>query len=80
IEQARNVCQTTIVQDAWARGQSLVVHGWFYGLHDGLLHDLRMTVAGAADMASAYDTALAAVHQRHAVPGPAAEGGAVPWA
>ncbi len=66
IEQARNVCQTTIVQDAWARGQSLVVHGWFYGLHDGLLHDLRMTVAGPGDMASAFDNALAAVQRRHA--------------
>ena len=66
IEQARNVCQTTVVQDAWARGQSLVVHGWFYGLHDGLLHDLRMTVAGPADMTEAFDAALASVHARHA--------------
>ena len=73
IEQARNVCQTTVVQDAWARGQSLVVHGWFYGLHDGLLHDLRMPVAGPADMASAFDAALAAVHARHVAP-PAAPG------
>ena len=69
IEQARNVCQTTIVQDAWARGQALVVHGWFYGLHDGVLHDLRMTVAGPADMAEAFDNALAAVQLRHAAPG-----------
>ena len=37
IEQAANVCLTTIVQDAWARGQSLAVHGWIYGLRDGLL-------------------------------------------
>ena len=65
IEQARNVCQTTVVQDAWARGQELVVHGWFYGLHDGLLQDLTMTVAGAADMATAFDKAVAAVHARH---------------
>lgn len=65
IEQARNVCQTTVVQDAWARGQELVVHGWFYGLNDGLLQDLTMTVAGAADMATAFDKAVAAVHARH---------------
>jgi carbonic anhydrase len=65
IEQARNVCQTTIVQDAWGRGQELVVHGWFYGLHDGLLQDLKMTVGAAAEMTTAYDTALAAVHARH---------------
>ena len=66
IEQARNVCQTTIVQDAWARGQELVVHGWFYGLHDGLLRDLKMTVADPAEMASAFDRAVAAVYARHA--------------
>jgi len=65
IEQARNVCQTTIVQDAWARGQEVVVHGWFYGLHDGLLQDLKMTVASPADMAPAFEQALKAVHARH---------------
>jgi carbonic anhydrase len=66
IEQARNVCQTTIVEDAWARGQELVVHGWFYGLHDGLLKDLDITVAGPAHMANAFDEAIAALHARHA--------------
>jgi carbonic anhydrase len=64
IEQARNVCQTTIVQDAWARGQALVVHGWFYGLHDGLLQDLRITVSDPAEMAGAFDDAVAALHAR----------------
>ena len=64
IEQARNVCQTTIVQDAWARGQELVVHGWFYGLHDGLLQDLKMTVSGPAEMSVAFDHAVAALHAR----------------
>ena len=68
IEQARNVCQTTIVQDAWARGQELVVHGWFYGLHDGLLQDLRITVPGAGAMARAFDEAIAALHARRAAP------------
>ena len=43
IEQVENVCQTTIVQDAWARGQELAVHGWIYGLADGLLRDLMVT-------------------------------------
>jgi carbonic anhydrase len=43
IEQARNVCGTTIVQDAWARGQELSVHAWIYGLTDGHLHDLAFT-------------------------------------
>ena len=67
VEQARNVCQTTIVQDAWARGQEIVVHGWFYGLGNGLLQDLKMTVAGADELAAAYDRAIAAVHGRYAV-------------
>ena len=67
IEQARNVCQTTVVQDAWARGQELVVHGWFYGLHDGLLQDLKVTVPGAAEMATAFDEAISALHARRAV-------------
>ena len=40
VEQALNVCQTTVVQDAWQRGQEIVVHGWVYGLHNGLLKDL----------------------------------------
>jgi carbonic anhydrase len=69
IEQARNACQTTIVQDAWARGQELVVHGWFYGLHNGLLQDLQITVAGAAEMSAAFDFAVAAVQRRYASPG-----------
>ena len=72
IEQARNVCQTTIVQDAWARGQELVVHGWFYGLHDGLLQDLKMTVSGPAEMAAAFDAAVAAMHARRAASASAA--------
>jgi len=44
IEQVANVCQTTIVRDAWDRGQDLAVHGWIYGLKDGLLRDLNVTV------------------------------------
>jgi carbonic anhydrase len=46
IEQASNVSRTTIVRDAWARGQKLAVHGWIYGLHGGLLKDLEVTVTG----------------------------------
>jgi carbonic anhydrase len=44
IEQANNVCLTTIVQDAWARGQALTVHAWVYGLHDGKIRDLGISV------------------------------------
>jgi len=66
IEQARNACQTTIVQDAWARGQELVVHGWYYGLYDGLLQDLQITVADPAQMSEAFERAVAGVHGRYA--------------
>ena len=59
IEQVVNVCQTTVVRDAWGRGQELTVHGWIYGLQDGLLRDLKMTVCGADDMTSAYGAAVA---------------------
>ncbi|HEU0053859.1 MAG TPA: carbonic anhydrase, partial [Longimicrobium sp.] len=44
IEQAKNVCKTTVVREAWARGQELAVHGWAYDLQDGLLRDLDVTV------------------------------------
>jgi carbonic anhydrase len=50
-EQVVNTAQTTIVQDAWERGQPLTIHGWVYGLHDGLLRDLGMSVAGPDDLA-----------------------------
>jgi carbonic anhydrase len=50
-EQVVNVCQTTIVQDAWDRGQQVSVHGWVYGLQDGLLNDLEITVGAAHELA-----------------------------
>jgi carbonic anhydrase len=73
VEQALNACQTTIVQDAWARGQDLVIHGWFYGLSNGLLQDLHMTVSGPAEMSTTYERAVAAVRARYSpgVPGEA---------
>jgi carbonic anhydrase len=52
IEQAINVCQTTIVQDAWRRDQPLTVHGWIYGLTDGLLRDLGICVSDVAELAA----------------------------
>lgn len=61
IEQAANVCATTVVQDAWARGQSLAIHSWIYGLHDGLLRDLKMTPNSAASVESCYQEAVAAL-------------------
>ena len=49
IEQVRNVGRTTIVQSAWARGQEVVVHGWIYGLEDGLLRDLGCSLSGSLE-------------------------------
>ena len=59
IEQVANVCQTTIVQDAWTRGQELHVHGWIYGIDDGLLRDLGFTATSLAQAAKGYRRALA---------------------
>ncbi|NBX55289.1 MAG: carbonate dehydratase [Betaproteobacteria bacterium] len=64
LEQARNVCHTTVVNDAWQRGQSLVVHGWVYGLHNGLLQDMAVTADGPEEVPQAHERALRALHQR----------------
>jgi carbonic anhydrase len=58
VEQVRHVCQTTIVSDAWQRGQPLSVHGWIYDLRDGLLRDLQCTVEGPEEISLAYAQAL----------------------
>jgi carbonic anhydrase len=59
IEQARNVCQTTIVRDAWARGQTLSIHSWIYSLRDGLLRDLEFTVSAGDEVLDRYPRAVA---------------------
>ena len=61
IEQVVNVCQTTVMTDAWARGQNVTVHGWVYGIHDGLLQNLQIGVGSLADLEAAYKTAVDAV-------------------
>ncbi len=58
IEQVRNVCRTTIVRDAWDREQPLAVHGWIYGLRNGLLRDLAVTAENAAECDERYAAAL----------------------
>lgn len=65
VEQATNVCRTTVVQDAWARGQELVVHGWFYGLKDGLLQDVGLKVRRPDEVAEAHAQAIASVKRRY---------------
>lgn len=61
IEQVVNVCQTTIVQDAWARGQALSVHGWCYSLLDGRVNDLGLGVSSTDELQSSYDDAIARI-------------------
>ncbi len=52
--QVANVCHTTIVQDAWRRGQPLAIHGWIYDLKDGLLRDLDLVVESTEQIPEAY--------------------------
>ena len=61
IEQVINVAQSTVLQDAWSRGQTVSLHGWVYGVHDGLLQDLHMTVAGAGGLDTLYEASIRAV-------------------
>ena len=70
IEQALHVTQTTVMRDAWSRGQEVSVHGWIYGLRDGRLRDLHVSAASAGEAARMYDTAVhRGIGDRHAPPG-----------
>lgn len=60
IEQVLNVSRTTVMQNAWARGQELAVHGWIYGIKDGLLRDLNICITNQNELASAYEKAVTA--------------------
>jgi carbonic anhydrase len=59
IEQVANVCQTTIARDAWERGQELTVHGWIYGIQDGLLRDLNASASGNGEATGMHARAMA---------------------
>ena len=61
IEQVVNVCQSTVLQDAWARGQKISVHGWVYGVHDGLLQDLHISVSGVEGLEALYLASVEAI-------------------
>jgi carbonic anhydrase len=58
IEQVMNVCQTTVAREAWDRGQNLTVHGWVYGLSDGIVRDLKMSISAHEQAQQAYCSAL----------------------
>jgi carbonic anhydrase len=59
IEQALNVCQTTVVRDAWQRGQPVTVHGWIYDIQDGLLRDLGLSATDGDGATRQYEAACA---------------------
>jgi carbonic anhydrase len=61
IEQVVNVAQSTVLQDAWSAGQEVTLHGWVYGVHDGLVQDLHMTVARTDNLETLYSEAVSGV-------------------
>ncbi len=61
IEQVVNVAQSTVLQDAWMRGQPVSLHGWVYGIHDGLLKDMHITVSANDNLDTLYRAAIAVV-------------------
>ncbi len=61
VEQVLNVAQSTVLQDAWSRGQDVTLHGCVYGLHDGLLQNLHMRITGNDGIESIYREAIAAI-------------------
>jgi len=64
VEQVVNVCETTVVQDAWARGQYVAVHSWIYGLTDGKLGNLGMCVQSPEELAASYSEAVESIKHR----------------
>jgi carbonic anhydrase len=64
VEQVRNLARTTIVRDAWARKQSLTLHGWIYGIEDGLLRNLHLDLSAESDTRSVTRKAFAAIDVR----------------
>lgn len=58
LEQVLNLSETTIMHDAWARGQEVTLHGLIYGLQDGILHDLNMPVSTDSELLSRYEAAV----------------------
>jgi carbonic anhydrase len=66
IEQVENLCQTTVLEDAWARGQQVSVHGWVYSLLDGRVRELGMDVSNSQELGAVYSEAVARVGRRTA--------------
>jgi carbonic anhydrase len=67
VEQVLNVAQSTVLQDAWLRGQDISLHGWVYGVHDGLLKDLQLTVNATNGLEAKYRAAVGRIAQAQRV-------------
>lgn len=65
IEQTYELCRTKVIREAWGRGQAVSVHGWIYGIQDGLLQEVIPEVSRLADVDQVYDVALTAVTQKY---------------
>lgn len=77
VEQVMNICHTTVLREAWSRGQSVTVHGWVYGLKDGLAHDLNMSVDSHSAVHAAYDAAIERLQRKYMEPIISGAGGTV---
>ena len=64
VEQVVNVCHSTVMKDAWARGRVVTVHGWIYGVHDGLLQDLLVSVSSPQQLQELHQAAISHVFKR----------------
>jgi carbonic anhydrase len=65
IEQVMNVCHSTVLKDAWQRGHAITVHGWIYGVHDGLLVDLQVGAGSLTQLEALYEVAVAQVFKKN---------------
>ena len=63
VHQVLNVAQSTVMQDAWSRGQEVSVHGWIYGVHDGVLQDLLITLSEGSKAIATYQSAVDAIFE-----------------
>ena len=64
VEQVVNVCVSTVMLDAWGRGQKVRIHGWAFGVHDGLLNDLQMTVGSSESLEGLYQAAVERIRSK----------------
>ena len=67
IEQVSNVAMTSVVSDAWNRGQELMIHGWIYGMTDGLLKDLDVNISNAEELRTKYNQAIDGINKSYSV-------------